>query len=32
MLEAWVQSARTGVLPDPGRHEQRAAKMFSLVG
>lgn len=31
-LEAWVQSARTGVLPDPGRHEQRAQQMFSLVG
>ncbi len=31
-MEAWVQSARTGVLPDPNRHAARAGKMASLLG
>ncbi|MFZ1487579.1 hypothetical protein IPF89_00625 [Candidatus Saccharibacteria bacterium] len=31
-LEEWVNAARTGQTLDPNRHDQRAAKMFSLVG
>ena len=31
-MEAWIQSARTGVLPDPNRHAVRASKMAGLLG
>ncbi len=30
-LEAWVMSAKTGVVPDPQRHNDRAAQMRALV-